>query len=208
MDALIRAGGISLAYRRRPVLRSVSMDVGDGEVIALLGRSGSGKTTLLLVLAGLIRPDAGSVRGPATGAVYVPQAPSLVPELTAAQNVELAVRLRGADPAAAHQRAVRELDAVQVAEAADALPHQLSGGMAQRTALARALALDPVVLLADEPTGSLDRATGARVVELLLARAGAGRALVVATHDEEVAARLAARGRVLRIADGILQEAA
>ena len=129
---------------------------------ALTGRSGSGKTTLLLVLAICSRRrPARSNRGSApTDIVYVPQAPSLVPELSALQNATLGLRIRGVKPAEARDRARARLTQLGVADADDALPAELSGGMQQRVALARALAVEPRLLLADEPTGALDQTTG------------------------------------------------
>jgi len=199
---LVEAVDLTVRYGRRTVLDRVSLRVQAADVCAVTGRSGSGKTTLLLALAGLLRAAAGSVAVAAgVDVVYVPQAPSLVPELTAMENVVLAMRLRGAEPAAAANRAVRELSALDLTDARDALPHELSGGMAQRVALARALAVDPTVLLVDEPTGALDRATGAKVLRLLCGRVSTDCALLVATHDPEVGAAL---GRGLRIDDGHL----
>jgi putative ABC transport system ATP-binding protein len=203
MTAIVRARDLSVRYGGRRVLDRVSIELSAGDIIAVTGRSGSGKTTLLLALAGLLRPAAGRVDiVDRLRITYVPQAPSLVPELTALENVVLAMRLRGTDPAAAEERARRELAALDVDEAADALPHELSGGMGQRVALARALALDPAALLVDEPTGSLDRGTGARVLALLMTRAEQGSALLVATHDAAVAARL---GRIVHLDDGRLE---
>jgi len=187
---LATAVDLRLAYGSRVVLEAVSVEIEPGERLVITGRSGSGKTTLLLALAGLLQPDAGTVRTAPGALMYVPQAPSLVPELTALENVVLAQRLRGTDPARAAERAQAELRALGIEDAARALPAQLSGGMAARTALARALALDPPGLLVDEPTGTLDRATGAMVLDELLSRAAAGTAVVVSTHDGEVAARM------------------
>ncbi|HUR72870.1 MAG TPA: ATP-binding cassette domain-containing protein [Sporichthya sp.] len=206
MTVLIATEGLRVRYGARTVLDGVTVEIRAGDVLALTGRSGSGKTTLLLALAGLLPPSGGTVRiGDRRELAYVPQAPSLVPELTALENVLLAMRLRGTVPEVAEERARRELAALELTEAADALPHELSGGMAQRTALARALALDAAVLLVDEPTGSLDRATGARVLALLTARATGGTALVLATHDREVSDRLPRR---LHLREGQLEEAA
>lgn len=206
MSALIRAEHVRIEYGRRAVLTDVSVSVHGGSALAVTGRSGSGKTTLLLALAGLLRPADGTVDCvDPRRVVYVPQAPSLIPELTAIENVALGMRLRGIAPAVAVVRATTELTALGLEDAAEAMPWQLSGGMQQRTALARALALDPLVLLVDEPTGSLDRATGARVLDLLKSRIGAEAALVVATHDETIAARMQ---RTLHLSDGVLETAA
>ncbi len=187
------ATGVSVAYGGRRVLRDVGLRLDPGEQCALQGRSGSGKTTLLLVLAGLLQPDSGTVdHGLEQGdVVYVPQAPSLLPELTAEQNATLGLRLRGVPPEQAVQRGRAALELVGLdGEAAQALPAQLSGGMQQRAALARALAIEPRLLLADEPTGALDQTTGERVMDVLQGQCRrTGATLVVATHDEQVAVR-------------------
>jgi ABC-type lipoprotein export system ATPase subunit len=189
---IVSAHGIRVTFAGRTVLDGFSVELGEGERCALTGRSGSGKTTLLLVLAGLLKPSAGTVdvRVERADVVYVPQAPSLVPELTAAQNASLGLRIRGVAPHIAQQRGCEQLRALGLDDVDDALPAELSGGMQQRVALARALAIAPRLLLADEPTGALDQATGARTVVVLneyAARSGA--TVVVATHDRKVAAR-------------------
>ena len=187
---------LHLSYSGRVVLDGLDLSLSPGEQCALTGRSGAGKTTLLLVLAGLLRPTSGTVEllVPPAEVVYVPQAPSLVPELTALQNASLGLRVRGTAPAEAVDRARVELRALGLSDADDALPGELSGGMQQRVALARALAVAPGLLLADEPTGALDRQTGDLVVEALLEHAHrTGATVVVATHDEDVAARFPRR---------------
>jgi putative ABC transport system ATP-binding protein len=189
---ILSATGIAVTFAGRAVLDGVSLELAEGDRCALLGRSGSGKTTLLLVLAGLLEPDTGTLESRLAPAdvVYVPQAPSLVPELTAAQNAALGLRIRGVAPALAAERGRERLRELGLADADDALPAELSGGMQQRVALARPLAVEPRLLLADEPTGALDQATGARTVGVLTdyaARTGA--TVVVATHDLGVAAR-------------------
>jgi putative ABC transport system ATP-binding protein len=189
---ILSATGIGVTFAGRAVLDGVSLELAEGDRCALLGRSGSGKTTLLLVLAGLLEPDAGTLRTGVAPAdvVYVPQAPSLVPELTAAQNAALGLRIRGVGPALAEERGRQWLRELGLADADDALPGELSGGMQQRVALARALAVEPRLLLADEPTGALDQATGARTVDVLTGYAArTGATVVAATHDPGVAAR-------------------
>jgi ABC-type nitrate/sulfonate/bicarbonate transport system ATPase subunit len=189
---IVSAHGIRVTFAGRTVLDGFSVELGEGERCALTGRSGSGKTTLLLVLAGLLKPSAGTVdvRVESADVVYVPQAPSLVPELTAAQNASLGLRIRGVTPDVAQQRGREQLRALGLDDADDALPAELSGGMQQRVALARALAIAPRLLLADEPTGALDQATGTRTVEVLTEYAAkSGATVVVATHDLQVAAR-------------------
>ncbi|MDQ6874835.1 MAG: ATP-binding cassette domain-containing protein, partial [Actinomycetota bacterium] len=167
------------------------------------GRSGSGKTTLLLVLAGLLPPQQGTVRWPGLdpdpgvrrgqiGLVF--QAPSLLPELTAAENVALPLRLRGSSREQAAKSTRAALDRIGLLDAADAMPAQLSGGMQQRVAIARVLAGTPLLVLADEPTGALDRDSAFTVLAALRdAVTTAGGAIVVATHDDELAGLLAER---------------
>jgi ABC-type nitrate/sulfonate/bicarbonate transport system ATPase subunit len=193
---LVRVTQVSVDFGDRRVLHALDVDVQEHEQYALVGRSGSGKTTLLLVLAGLLAPTSGTVTRalPVRDILYVPQAPSLIPELTALANAGLGLRVRGIDPASARARAAEELDAFGLSDAYDAMPHELSGGMAQRVSLARSTVVGPRLLLADEPTGSLDQATGQHVLAVLQRLAGDRRmALVVATHDTGVAAALPQR---------------
>ena len=187
---ILSASGLKVAFTGRVVFEGFSIDLEQGDQCALTGRSGSGKTTLLLVLAGLLQPNAGRVelRLRRDDVVYVPQAPSLVPELTAVQNASLGLRVRGVAPGAAQERGRNQLRALGLEDADDALPSELSGGMQQRVALARALAVEPLLLLADEPTGALDQATGRRIVDVLREHAARTSAtVVVATHDLLVA---------------------
>jgi ABC-type lipoprotein export system ATPase subunit len=189
---LSRASGITVEYDGRLVLDGVDLAIRSGGHYAVTGRSGSGKTTLLLVLAGLLAPTRGTVilGGDLRDIVYVPQAPSLINELSAVDNVALALRVRGVSPAESLERAKNVLHSLGVGDALDALPAELSGGMQQRVALARGLAVEPTLLLADEPTGTLDRSNGDRVLEVLRAASTLhGTALVVATHDVDVASR-------------------
>jgi ABC-type lipoprotein export system ATPase subunit len=193
---ILSADALTVAFTGRVVLDGFSVELDEGDRCALTGRSGSGKTTLLLVLAGLLRPTSGTVdlRLRPDEVVYVPQAPSLVPELTALQNASLGLRVRGLAPDVAEDRGRDQLRALGLADADDALPGELSGGMQQRVALARALAVGPRLLLADEPTGALDQATGARIVDVLNEHAArTGATVVVATHDLRVAARFPRR---------------
>lgn len=189
---ILDAHDLTLSYGIRSILHDFSLRLDAGEQCALTGRSGSGKTTLLLVLAGLLRATAGSITWDVTSReiLYVPQAPSLVPELTAVQNASLGLRIRGVSPAEAEDAARRQLQMLGLQDADQALPAQLSGGMQQRVALARALAVEPALLLADEPTGALDQATAAMTVDVLKDYAArTGGALIVATHDPDVAER-------------------
>ena len=188
---ILRGTGLTVAFAGRVVLDGFSLELAQGDLCALTGRSGSGKTTLLLVLAGLLAPAAGVVdlRLQRDEVVYVPQAPSLVPELTAVQNASLGLRVRGVAPGRAEERGRDQLRALGLDDADDALPSELSGGMQQRVALARALAVEPRLLLVDEPTGALDQSTGSRVVDVLCEQAARTAAtVVVATHDRHVAA--------------------
>ncbi|MCW2601091.1 MAG: lipoprotein releasing system, ATP-binding protein [Frankiales bacterium] len=203
-----RATGVVVAYEGRRVLDALTLAVELGEQIAVTGRSGSGKTTLLLVLSGLLPPTAGTVElgVPLRDVLYVPQAPSLVPELSALDNAALGLRLRGTPPREALSRACEELTLLGLADALEALPSELSGGMQQRVALARATVVEPRLLLTDEPTGTLDRHNGDHVLQVLrdlAARSGA--ALVIATHDPEVAARMP---RQVQLSDGRTTEVA
>ncbi|MEO5982966.1 MAG: ATP-binding cassette domain-containing protein [Pedococcus sp.] len=194
---LVSASSVGMRYGATQILHGIDLDIIAGSHIALTGRSGSGKTTLLLVLAGLLNPSEGSVAWPglAAGSTglrgqigMVFQAPSLMPELTALENVTLPLRLRGTDRHHATAAALLALGQVAAADLADALPSQLSGGQQQRVAIARALAGGHRLVLADEPTGALDR-SHAHEAALALRDgvAAAGGALVVATHDPELA---------------------
>jgi putative ABC transport system ATP-binding protein len=194
------ADSLGMRFGTTDVLRGLDLEVRQGAQIAISGRSGSGKSTLLLVLGGLITPSSGSVSWPGLapeaarrreqiGMVF--QAPSLMPELTALENVTLPLRLRDVHVDTARARAGAALLEVGVADVADALPAQLSGGQQQRVAVARALAGRHRLVLADEPTGALDRVHARLVVRALRdAVAATGGALVLATHDPELAALL------------------
>ena len=201
---------------RTEILRGISLSIEEGETVAVLGASGSGKSSLMAVISGLERATAGTARvlGEDMGALgedqlarlrgrsigVVLQAFHLLPTMTALQNVMVPMELSGApDP---RERARAELNAVGLAARENHYPTQLSGGEQQRVAIARATAPAPRLLLADEPTGNLDAATGAKIIDLLFDRvAAAGAGLVVITHDPAVAERA---GRILRIADGRL----
>ena len=195
---LVSTRGLDVRYGRSVILHDVDLDIEAGSHVALTGRSGSGKTTLLFVLAGLLPPSEGGVTWPGlspeprarrgqVGMVF--QAPSLMPELSALQNVTVPLRLRGATVDAARQASLRALAGVAAADLAEALPAQLSGGQQQRVAIARALAGDHRLVLADEPTGALDREHATEVALALRdGVAATGGALVIATHDPELAA--------------------
>jgi ABC-type lipoprotein export system ATPase subunit len=193
---ILAADDLKVAFTGRVVLDGYTVTIAQGDQCALTGRSGAGKTTLLLVLAGLLRPTAGTVdlRVPRAQVVYVPQAPSLVPELTALQNASIGLRVRGVPPSEATERAREQLTILGLYDAVDALPSELSGGMQQRVALARALVIEPKLLLADEPTGALDRAMGAHVLDVITQHAARTAAtVIVATHDPEVVSRFPRR---------------
>lgn len=212
-DTLVRAEAIGLRFGPTTVLHDVTVDVPASQQLVLSGRSGSGKTTLLLILAGLILPTTGVVSWPGLaqatasrraqiGMVF--QAPSLMPELTAAQNVALPLRLRGTAVASAESAAMVALTSVWAADLADALPGQLSGGQQQRVAVARVLAGGHRLVLADEPTGALDRAHAMEVLSALRdGVASTGGSLVLATHDPELVAAFAHR---LVVTDGDLRQ--
>ncbi len=200
------------------ILRGIDLDVAAGEAVGVVGPSGSGKTSLLMVLAGLERASAGSVmldgqelvgldedalarlRRGMVGIVF--QSFHLIPTMTALENVAVPLELAGARDAMA--RAGESLRAVGLGHRLTHLPGQLSGGEQQRVALARAFAPSPRLLLADEPTGNLDGATGAAVMDLLFGmRARLGTTLLLITHDPALAARCP---RQIHIADGLASE--
>jgi lipoprotein-releasing system ATP-binding protein len=201
------------------VLRGVELEVAPGELVAIVGPSGSGKSTLLHLLGGLDSPDAGvvEVAGQDLAALsgsglarfrnrtlgFVFQFHQLLPDFTALENVMLPGRIAGRDPAEAAGQARGLLGEVGLAERLDHFPNQLSGGERQRVALCRALLLEPPLLLADEPTGNLDPATGEQVFELLRAMATRhGTTMVLVTHNPELARRCA---RIYQLEDGILK---
>ncbi len=204
--------------QRVEVLKGVSIEVAPGEVVALEGPSGSGKTTLLSIMGCILTPTAGEVQ--VAGRVvrhtspaelrdvrrrsigFVFQQFNLFPALTALENVEYALNVKGVEGRAAHEEATRVLERVGLADRLHFLPRDLSGGQKQRVAIARALAGSPRVILADEPTANLDTAVGLQILELFrdLAK-GEGKGLVIVTHDPKV--RQVA-DRVVGIRDGRL----
>jgi putative ABC transport system ATP-binding protein len=216
---MIRLAGISRTYEvgGEPVhaLVDVSEEIQAGEHLAIMGPSGSGKSTLLHVLGCLDRPDRGTyqldgrdvsrldeaelslVRRHTIGFVF--QFFHLVPRLSAQENVELPMIFAGTKPAERRERALARLRAVGLEPRAKHRPDQLSGGERQRVALARATVLEPKLILADEPTGNLDTASGRHVLELLEQMNAAGLTLIVVTHDPAVARRAK---RVLVLKDG------
>lgn len=202
---LVRARSAARTFGEGPTavvaVHGIDCEVEAGQRIALMGPSGSGKTTLLHLLAGLDRPTTGTVEWPAIGTAsdlrpgpvaVVFQAPSLLPPLDVRENVALPLLLAGWPRDAAADAAAHALDRLHLTDLAAKLPEELSGGQAQRVAVARALAGQPLLILADEPTGQLDHQSGAAVTEALIAAAThTGAALLVNTHDPAVAEHLA-----------------
>jgi putative ABC transport system ATP-binding protein len=222
---LYRLSGVARFFARGPstvrALDGVDLDIEAGELVALVGPSGSGKTTLLQLLGAMDRASEGAVlfEGEDLGTLsdaaladlrlrtfgFVFQQFNLIPTLTAVDNVQAAIAPAGVDDAEARARSLALLDEVGLADRATHLPSHLSGGEQQRVAIARALVKEPRVILADEPTGNLDTATGADVVSLLAGLASAhGATVIVATHDESLAG-LAPRRITVR--DGKASEA-
>ena len=217
VPAIALAGvNLSLGHgaARVHILKDIDLHIGTGEAIGLVGPSGSGKSTLLMVMAGLERADSGSVavagrnlsnldedalarfRGRHIGIVF--QSFHLIPTMTALENVAVPLELAGEMDA--HARAREELAAVGLSERLDHYPAELSGGEQQRVAVARALAPDPAIVVADEPTGNLDEDTGKQIIELLFAGHTRRKStLVLVTHDATLAARCA---RVVRLRSG------
>ncbi|MEE8215414.1 MAG: ABC transporter ATP-binding protein [Acidiferrobacterales bacterium] len=196
-------------------LDRVSLDIDRGEYVAIMGPSGSGKSTLLNIIGLLDRPSAGSYILDGENVTTLPDAVQsrirrdkigfvfqffhLVPRLTAAENTELPLVLAGFSPAERRARVDHILQAVGLAERKDHKPDQLSGGQRQRVAIARATILEPAVILADEPTGNLDRASGREVLEVLEKLNRENITLIIVTHDPDIAGRTA---RQIHIVDG------
>jgi putative ABC transport system ATP-binding protein len=222
IEPTIELRGVSRAYRTPQgefhALAELDLRVSPRELVAVIGMSGSGKSTLVNLIAGIDRPTAGSVRvagtdvgrlgesalaawrGRTVGVVF--QFFQLLPTLTILENVVLPIDFCGTLPAAkARARATQLLDRVGIADQADKLPSALSGGQQQRAAIARALANDPPVVIADEPTGNLDSRTAASVLELLASLARDGKTVILVTHERDLG-RIA--DRVIALADGRL----
>ena len=201
-DILVRALGVSRRYGTTLALDAASLTVRAGDRIALVGRSGSGKSTLLHLLAGLEVPTGGTIEWPALGSrdnlrrsdiAMVMQSPSLIAWLTVRENVALPAQLAGRG-ASAMAEADRALNTFGLSALAAKLPEEISGGQAQRVALVRATINGPALLLADEPTGQVDHATGKMLVDALFAWADrTDAAIVVATHDLAIAGRFQKR---------------
>jgi putative ABC transport system ATP-binding protein len=218
---VIRLRGVQRVFQvgdqRVHALRDVTLEVPAGDYLAIMGPSGSGKSTLLNIIGLLDRPDAGryfldgkevTALGSEALAVtrrnkigFVFQAFHLIPRLTAAENVELPLTLAGIAPRERRPRVARTLTALGLAERAGHRPDQLSGGQRQRVAIARAIVMEPRVVLADEPTGNLDRRSGREVLGILEALNQRGLTLLVVTHDPDIGGR--AR-RCLQMVDGAI----
>jgi putative ABC transport system ATP-binding protein len=221
-EPLIRVRDVVKTYHTPsgpfPALRGVSLEVRQGERVAVVGKSGSGKSTLLHLMSGIDHPSAGEVhvagtavhslaegrlarwRGRNVGVVF--QFFQLLPTLTVAENVMLPMDFCATwPPGERRARALALLEQVGIAEQADKLPSALSGGQQQRAAIARALANDPPLLVADEPTGNLDSGTAEAVLRLFTGLARRGKTVVIVTHDRELALGF---DRVLTLADGAL----
>lgn len=211
-DDFIRCRDIGRVYRRGTTpltaLAGITVSVRPGDRVAVVGPSGCGKSTLLQILGGLDSPDEGEISWPVLGPRellrprgigYVFQTRSLLDPLTVAENVEIPLLLAGEEAGPARRRALETLEELGLAPIADKLPAELSGGQAQRAAVARAFAGRPKILLADEPTGQLDHPTAQHLFDALLAAlAGTDTALVVATHDLAIARRLSTQWRLTR----------
>jgi len=205
MSPLLTATDLRRSFGATPALDGASLSIKAGEMVAVMGSSGSGKSTLLHCLAGIIRPDSGTVvyrdadltrmsdvnrsalRRSEFGFVF--QFGQLVPELTCLENVALPLRLDGAKRKVAERHAAEWLERLEVTDVAGKRPGEVSGGQGQRVAVARALVTGPRVVFADEPTGALDSFNGERVMRLLTEAARqAGAAVVLVTHEARVAA--------------------
>jgi putative ABC transport system ATP-binding protein len=222
MTPLIRIRNLSKSYQRGgqpiPVLLDIQLDVMAGEFVALMGPSGSGKSTLLNLIAGIDQPTSGTIEiggvdiatlgeggladWRAANVGFIFQFYNLMPVLTAFENVELPLLLTGLSARERHERVAAVMDMVGLTDRADHTPNELSGGQQQRVAIARALVTDPQLIVADEPTGDLDRNTGEEVLHLMdsLVR-DLGKTIVMVTHDPKAAARAQ---RMVHLEKGVL----
>ena len=220
-DLMVEVRGVSREFYTAGVtvhaVQDVTIEVSRGEFLAIIGRSGSGKTTLLNIIAGLDKPTHGTVsidgaditrygdaemtelRRHKIGFVF--QSFGLLPLLSAAENIELALRIAGAGLRERNRRTNELLDLVGLGPRSDHRPYELSGGEQQRVAVARALANEPPLLIADEPTGELDSTTGAQIFQLLRDVAASGVTVITATHDPFVIEHV---DRVVEMSDGAL----
>jgi putative ABC transport system ATP-binding protein len=218
MDALVQLSDVTKRYDHdgAAAVAHVSLAVAPGEAVAVMGPSGSGKSTLLNLIAGLDRPTSGTIvvggervdalsetglarfRRRQVGMIF--QFFNLLDDMTVADNILLPAQLAGLPAARARDRADELMAALRITPHADAYPARLSGGERQRVAIARALVNRPALLLADEPTGALDTATGEEIGELLLDLNSTGQTLILVTHNPDLAARYARR--VIQLVDG------
>ncbi len=215
-EPLVRCRGAARTYGSGPsaavALQPTDSEIWHGARVALVGESGSGKSTLVHLMAGLDNPTVGEVSWPAIGdraalrpgpVATVFQGPSLLPPLNVLENVGLPLALGGRPPGEVRERAAAALSRLGLADLGQKLPEEISGGQAQRVAVARAVVGEPRLILADEPTGQLDHQIAAVVVDELLGAADrCGAALVVATHDAEIADRLS---EIWRLRNGRLE---
>jgi len=223
-DAMIQLRNVHREYHRPDgsvavaALRGIDLDIERGRYLGIMGQSGSGKSTLMNLLGCLDRPTRGryllegedvsehddeklsGIRGRRIGFIF--QSFHLIPELTVVENVEVPLFYQGVHRLKRHARARAVLDRVGLSDRLDHRPSQLSGGQQQRVAIARALVGDPSLLLADEPTGNLDTATGESILNLLDALHGEGRTIVMVTHDESMAERCE---RIVTLRDGLIE---
>ncbi len=221
-QSLISLAGVTKRYESASgavvALRDVSLEIGQGEFVAIVGKSGSGKTTLMNLLTGIDCPSSGSIRiaateihessqeqlakwrGRAVGIVF--QFFQLLPTLTAAENVMLPMDFCNAYPSRERrERALHLLATMGIADQADKLPHALSGGQQQRAAIARALANDPPLIVADEPTGNLDSRTAEEVMGFFGSLAATGKTVVMVTHERDLERHFA---RTIALVDGTI----
>jgi putative ABC transport system ATP-binding protein len=222
MTALIRIHALGKSYTRGgqiiPVLEGVDLDVRAGEFIALMGPSGSGKSTLLNLIAGIDKPTSGSIEigginiaslsegeladWRAANVGFIFQFYNLMPVLTAFENVELPLLLTNLSRAQRKEHVEAALQMVSLTDRLDHYPNELSGGQQQRVAIARALVTDPTLIVADEPTGDLDRVTAGEVLDLLeQLHSELGKTIVMVTHDPKAAARAK---RLIHLEKGVL----
>ena len=218
VNSIISAKNIKKSYGKTPVLHGVSLDVKQGEVLAIMGPSGSGKSTLLHSLAAIISVDSGEIifdgrniakfsdnkrsvlRRTAFGFVF--QFSQLVPELTVIDNVALPLLLNGVSRNKAYAEAKKWLEAVDLADKHESTPGEISGGQAQRVAIARAMVVQPKILFADEPTGSLDSLNSEHVMELFIKTAKENNTTVImVTHEPSIAAYA---DREIVVRDGVI----
>lgn len=218
----LQVSRLTKSYGSVPVLKGVSLELEEGERVALMGPSGSGKSTLLNCIGGIDRPDGGSIQ---VGVVQLDQLDEeercrlrrdavstvfqffhLLPTLSVKENIEFPLQLQGVDPKDREKRVTALIEEVGIQSRAEAFPHELSGGEMQRVAIARALTIRPRLILADEPTGNLDSRTGEAILDLLESLSDHYEiAMLVVTHSREVT-RICSR--VVEMRDGALLEEA